>query len=303
MPLPPNTPRSTLTGRRCLRPAAQLSMVLAAALALATAASAARASTQTQTQTAVQGNINAAQAYEQALREHMKFFRDQVLKQAATPSYQLELVWGVVPAIGTIVDLDPANQADQDTSCVVPKASLPEEQLIREVPMYTEVQATSGSLNLPLIGLALEKLKMFSVAGSQKQTLQYGIADTRQVMLSPQALERHFKTSAACKEALLGDETQTVLVVRGLIYGRETFETDATGSASATLGNQVVGGMSLKIDPSTKKAVIADTVAKPKFFIVSAVKRGQRGSKMEDIFSAPSEDELRRFREALQRRR
>lgn len=162
----------------------------------------------------VRGIVTATQTYGAALRDHMSFFGEKVLKQASTPSYRLELVWRVVPAIGTIIDLDldPANEADQDTSCVVPKASLPEEQLIREV------------------------------------------RDRRH-----RVGQRHPGQPSG---------------------GRH----DAEGR------------------PSTEEAVIADTVAKPTFFIVSAVKRGQHGSKMEDIFSAPGEDDMRRFREATPRR-
>lgn len=296
-PSPRIGPPALVAARFLSPPLSSLLPLLLAALVIASAPARANAPAST----AVQGNTEAALAYEQAVREHMAFFQKHILKQGETATYMLEPVWGVVPPIGSIYDR--ANPADPDTSCVVPRALLPEELLIRDVPQFTDIKAASGALNIPLIGMALEKLKLFNVSGSYKQTLRYGLADTKQRTLSLPALERHFKTSEACQEALLGDETQAVLVVRGLITGREVFETDITTAGNAALGNEVVGGLSLKMDPSTKKATLTDTAEKPKFFILSLVKRGKRGSKMEDLFSAPTEEDLRRFRENLQRQR
>ena len=257
-------------------------------------------------------------AYFDAKRDFANTLQAQIGGTSGNATYSLIPITGPAYPVGALVSID--NPLDLESrACVLPDDELPIPEPWAELPNW------SSSSNLDLgLGIPAFFKKMFHKAESSmdvgvgfQSESQFQISNISQVFLSRSQLRRVLN-SPECREALGEVEADSVIFIRGLMYGQETLRSAKGFNANlnATIVTGESGTFQLAYD-KTGAFELTESQPSPKFAVVAKVSLAPAGSSEEAddrailrpgmgsdegealLFSSPSDDELAAMRNKL----
>jgi len=257
-------------------------------------------------------------AYFDAKRDFANTLQAQIGGTTGNATYSLIPITGPAYPVGALVSID--NPLDLESrACVLPEEELPAPEPWAELPNWSSSSNLDLGLGIPAFFKNLFHKAESSVdVGLQFQSeSQFQISHISQVFLSRSQLRRALQ-SPECREALGEVEGDSVIFIRGLMYGQETLRSakgfsaglDATivagDSGTFKLAYDKTGAFELtESEPSPKFAVIAKVALAPAGSGEDgedrAVLRPGMGSDKGEalMFSSPSQSELAAMRDKL----
>lgn len=238
-------------------------------------------------------------SYIQERRQLARDLESALVDNRVTSSYRVVPVTGPMYGIGAAID--PDNPLDLETRrCVVSKKSLPEPDPWVAFPTWTSRSQVGLEAGLP----AKISSILFSVGATaqRSQLAFYQFSDISQQLVA----KGDFYSLIANKECLkqLKQHPKGLLLVRGVVIGRETFKTDGRWLADADIKvlSKTVSLFSVKYD-GRGNFELTDTQPSAKFIVVTLVLPPDRGATIEGSLRAPTDAELGPLEQSARLRR